>query len=386
MHVGDNMRGAVLWVTVAVLALGASSLDGTATSLTASKEADSPPSPEQRQAHFFTFDPTGMADEAASGQAVTIPLTPEKAVTVELSEFEMFLPGEKKVVHLGADGDILSEEPFYDRTFRGEDAFVQIGPTGLYGVIDFEGIRYSLQPLGKDGPLVLQEVSVVGAASLPPASPPRFLGEYGLWVKPYAEQSYVNLYSDWSSRINSAYAYAQTMWQGETIITLFLGSIVNSGQNFQSQASACNKDVGLVNFRNWFSFTTGMNSYGIFHAYDNAAPALGCGGINCAGYPSGCLSNSNNGANDRRGSHAVQGKDWSAFDSYNPAETYDLAVVTHHELTHNAGEPDHPGDGNWPCDYNLMANGVAIDCSKFWRTSGTQQRVKSYSYPRIHPP
>lgn len=215
------------------------------------------------------------------------------------------------------------------------------------------------------------------------------MSEYGLWVKPYAEQSYAGAFTDWATRSNSAYAYAQTMWQGETLITLSLGSITNSGQNWGSQ-NACGEDVGLLGFRDWLSFTSGFNSYGIFHAHDDAAPTLGCAGKNCGSYPSGCLSNSNTGANEIRGTHAVQGQDWCQLplcvDSYNPAETYDLAVITHSELAHNAGEPDHPSDSNGSCDYNLMAAGVAVDCNSFWRTSTSISRTKNFAWPRIHPP
>lgn len=306
---------------------------------------------------------------------------------------------------------MIREEPFIGRFFQGSVegeqgsiASLLIAPEGLYGGVHVDNTVYSLQPLptGAKGVVVQQSTwrdpSYVQAAPTP-LSEPSPLGEYGLWVKPYAEQSYVNLFSDWANRISAAYTYAAAytdMWKGETIIALALYSIENTGTNFASGTVPCNPNVGLYNFReNWVQshMFTGPNSYGLFHAYDDGVTVYGCGSRNCHGTPSGCLSNSNTGYNIKYAAHAVQGKDWCVYippnwciDSYNPAETYDLAVVTHHELTHNAGEPDHPGDGSWPCDYNLMENGVAIDCSKFWRTAGSIDRVKTYSYSRIHPP
>lgn len=148
-------------------------------------------------------------------------------------------------------------------------------------------------------------------------------------------------------------------------------------------------DSGLQNFRDqWLSVRmwVGPNAYSIFHAYDGQKSVAGCGGMNCTTAPSGCLSNSNTGTNEVRASHSIQGKDWSSTDSYNPNDSEHLGLAVGHELSHNAGEPDHPSDLEW-CSALEMSNVMASEafwCVDMYWVWQSEDRVEDYAWSRIH--
>jgi hypothetical protein len=354
-----------------------------------------------RLTYTYGLDLSGWTEDVARTGVVTVPIAQEKAVTLTLAPFNIFVPGGDRVITLGTNGQVVADEPMQGKLYRGKVAgadlsyaVLDVSPTGLYGAIIHEGKEYSIQPIGMAGDLFLEEVAwYLGPPVVPPKSPtgagPDTIS-YQLIYKAYGETSFINYVPNggWTDRIMTAYGYAATMWESETNTQVAMNTVVNAGRDFTSDASCGGSDNGLGQFRSWLSLSAGINAYGLFHAADGNINVVGCAGIRCDTQQIyGCLQNANTGTLDRRASHAVQGKDWYWTDIYNPNDIVHLSKILHQELTHNAGEPDHPTNGNWPCDYNIMDNDVQINCRQFWRVPGTTStvhKVKYYGQPRFY--
>lgn len=349
----------------------------------------------------------GAADLAASDGTMNIPAGLGREVTIDsLTEFELFLPGEKKVRWLGANGEVVREEPLDIRFFRGENpetgeiVTVTISQHGIYTSFEDGGRIVSVQPIAEpaDG-FVLESIEwdelpagtsrIAGdlgreLASLPIGVPSTSgMATYSIWLAPYAEPSYTTYASDYASRISSAFGWGQTMWQTETDILLRMYAVSVTPWNFYSITNGCAGyyDSGLQNFRDaWVASNlwTGPNAYALFHAIDQQK---GVGG--CAAGPN--LQNSNQGSagNTKWASLAVTGYDGFSTDSYDPDRTHHLGISANHELSHLGGA-GHDTDGNICGWYNLMRSGDWYSCIDDWRQGSTQTTIENYSWPRIH--
>lgn len=214
-----------------------------------------------------------------------------------------------------------------------------------------------------------------------PRAPDSLSAQSGHWlgIKPYAEPSYRTYALDYASRIPAAYGYVNAMFQTETDIDLSVYSIWAGPWNFNA-INNCGGvgDAGLENYRGaWVAshLFNGPNAYSLFHAIDGQASWAGCGA-------NSQLQNRHTLETNKDAVHAVYAKDWAQFpaDLYDPDVTSHLGLAVGHELTHNAGEWQHPSDGTCP-NTNLMGPGP-FQCRNAWRTATTQQRVETYSWPR----
>lgn len=350
----------------------------------------------------YSFRTAGVADRIVeTGEFELKEITPP--VRLALEEFEIFLPGERKVVDLDAEGKVLRETPYTGRLFRGQviggegTAFLLVANEGLYGVVDTPAAQYSLQPISSG---IEPEGWILQKISVSPRDPAGWGGHieakelpdggsdvtYDLHIKAWADSAYKNYASDYANRITSAYGYVANMWLSETNIYLGLYGITSLGSNF-GYSNTCEglSDSGLENFRNWVRFNADLdsgageiyaNSYALFTA--SANPGSGIGG--CGGWE---LSRNAPGGYAEQSSHTVQAKDWTPWDTYDPDETAHRGLAAGHELTHNAGSGGHPGDSNGLCNYNIMANGVPFQCKWAWRTAGTISAVNDYAPGRL---
>lgn len=203
------------------------------------------------------------------------------------------------------------------------------------------------------------------------------------FLKTFVDAAYTSYSGSWSNRVIAAYHAGVNMWWGETSIEVRLYAFTNAGVNFGRATCGSGWDGGYNVFSNWIvnngHVFQGPNAYILFEAATDMGPGI-----------AGCAKSSHLDCNyscgyghDLWATAAVSAKDWyngacCTFDSYDPDETHDLGIALHHEMTHLAGEPGHPGSGS-NCNYNIMKNGVAFWCSYFWRTSLTQAYVRTYS-------
>lgn len=351
---------------------------------------------------FQIPDRVNLLTMAEDGQLALA--TPVGTESFYLEEFASVLPGENVVRIYDQSGHLSSEAPYLGRTFRGyslpagEPAVFLFSPNGIFGIWDSGGRSLSLAPLEGlsdayelyvpgDFPHKIQDVR--GRMAAPDVV------NYELWVLPWADHSYVTYTSQWADRITLAYAYSDsiTMWESETNTRVKRYAISDSGRTFDSTNESCDPhDIGLNDFREtWLDTRSqiGPNVYGLFFASENTSGVNGCANVGCdvlAIY--GCLQNANPGQYTVTAwaSHAVQGKDWDPNnDAYDPDAPVHLAKVLHQEITHNAGEQNHPTDGS-SCNYNIMHSAVSIDCRGFWRVGGptsTVHKVKFYGEPRF---
>jgi hypothetical protein len=332
---------------------------------------------------------------------------------LELTEHEIFAPGEKRIEYWDEEGNVLYEEPIVARTFAGrvaatrEFAAITIAPEGIYGVIAYNTTSYSLQPLAWNGGVVTQEVIFDGSlpGTLPeaqvtlqaenptysPSATDTIL--YTLYIKPVSEPAFRNYASDWQNRIQNGYFYssASSMWEGESSIGLSLRAMVASASHFYASVtcgSSSSTDLGLIDFENWIRAYggSGINSYGLWHGVNDAGTGQGgCARLECDGTNTGCLQYTSATTGRRDAAHAIMAVDVTSTDGWDPNRSDYLGKVTSHELTHNAGEPTHPTDGNcwFGGSANLMDTAETYSCIGFWRTSTTKSRVSSYAPPRL---
>lgn len=353
----------------------------------------------------YILSTEGLADDIAASGRASILLYEDTRVELLLDEFSIFLPGQQKVIFMDENFQVIREEPIEARFFRGttssgEKAFLTVAPEGLHGVIEHKETQYSLQPLGfaLDGRAQQEVAWVERVDDLPsviddlfteqtiqPLEPREDDGivtiqaSHQLYVQPYAEPSYRSYASDYATRISSAYGYVNDMFASETDIDLYLYAVWAGPYNWGG-GNTCGvgdfQDAGLTNFREgWvrYNMFTGPNAYSNFHAADGQGGWYGCG-YNVQ------LSNRHTGENLEHASHAIYAADISAWDGYDPDWTAHRGIVVGHELTHNAGEWEHPQDGFCP-NVNIMGSGPP-DCRNRWRTATTQARVESYAWPR----
>lgn len=116
---------------------------------------------------------SGLADNVSRTGRLVLPGVTAPLNLVDLKEFELFLPGEKKVIIRDANGTIVSETPFEGRFFSGRidadtasRATLLIAPTGVYGIARSASAKWSLQPIDNathDNESILQEVKVTTA-------------------------------------------------------------------------------------------------------------------------------------------------------------------------------------------------------------------------------
>lgn len=234
-----------------------------------------------------------------------------------------------------------------------------------------------------------------GGENLPPPPPPGGgIGVPGtpsagnLNVKPYADYDFWTRYAftDWHNRIVSAYIQGRAMWHDETNINLVYSTPEAASFNFPQYDG---NDGGLGTFTGWVvaQKMTGFNSYALFQAYNEPDwNAIGYGGL---GYTHDddtfCHTLAYQTTPPENGycpSNMIVAKDWHTSDTYNPDDMWQLALSANHELTHNAGEWEHPMDDIY-CNNNLMQNMVAHWCKDMYRLSSTVGRVRSYSYSRM---
>jgi len=134
---------------------------------TAPSDSDSGNDRNETVSHY-ALDTTGLAEEAARTGALVVRGAPGEQLTLALSEWNLFMPGQKKVVVINEDST-TTETPYLGRTFQGTVAGVEdsrasmlIAPEGLYGSIEAGGKLWSFQRSmtqdPADAPLVTQEV------------------------------------------------------------------------------------------------------------------------------------------------------------------------------------------------------------------------------------
>ncbi|MCA1812634.1 MAG: hypothetical protein LC624_01630 [Halobacteriales archaeon] len=345
---------------------------------------------------WLELDLNAIASEVAQDGQVSLAL-PTGSAHLLVHEFDIFLPGERKYGALAADGSVLWEKPYTGRFFTGtvketgEPAFVALTDTGLYGGVYFHGLLFSIDPRPGPTPGVWRhEASWTPLIRLiPQPGPSPEIVHYEYWIMPRAEQSFVNYAADWQNRMSTAYAYfnAVNMWEGETQTRVKTYTIFSLNQDFASVNNCGGSDIGLQNFRlNWVQghLQNGPNAYNIWHAYDDGGNQIGCAYISCvANY--GCLQNANPGSYTQNewADVAVQARDWSQVDAYDPGNVVHRALILNQEITHNAGEPLHPTDGNACLDNNVMNNDVSINCRDFWRVASSISKVGFYGEPRF---
>jgi hypothetical protein len=404
---------------------GAASSDGSGESHTR------PPGQERKQtvAHY-RLDTADLANETASSGRLAARGTSGEPMVLKLEEFDLFLPGERKVVYRHEDGS-KTEVPYLGRTFKGSlagdpasQASILIAPEGLYGSVSSHDRLWSFQRSTEQDPTngpteVTQEV--IGYEAPPPdpsalldsplgASPteptPRSAsiglpfkviagggtggsagtsGGYTYAVAPYADPAYVSYASDWSNRIVAALGQGVNMWSSETQVSLATYAPTAAEYNFAAFGScqSGDNDGGLESFRQFVDTAAvkyrGPNAYGLFEAH--ADMGLGIGG--CARFShldSNYRHATGTYTHDYDAAFVINAKDWRDIDTWNPGSSHDLGVGTNHEMTHLAGETNHPTDGT-DCDFNLMNNEVYYWCKNEWRTYWTIDAVRSFAYP-----
>jgi hypothetical protein len=346
--------------------------------------------PFTRSEYNWTVNTNGLADQIVQTGHLTIDVGDWMAyVELALTETQLFELGHNHVITLDAGGSVISQVVYAGRTFSGNapdiagsSAGILVTPDGLYGVVESPHKSWSLQPREVSPGVYEQNMVVVtenqaggggGTQTIEIVlNPPECQSVHTIVMKAFADANYVAYAGNWADRITSALIHGQGMWKSETCIRTKYWDIVNAGVNF---AGGCG---GLDAFKGWLTHVDKVNAYPLFSGSDFGQGTAGC--VIQASHldttPCPCT-------HDELSIMGVAGKDWyCCVDSYDPDETKHLSIGLNHELTHLAGEGDHPDDSKGFCNWNLMSNGHTYDCTTHWRTAGTQTKVRTFTYPR----
>ncbi|MEA3201108.1 MAG: hypothetical protein QOE90_2536 [Thermoplasmata archaeon] len=361
-----------------------------------------------RVVYRYDLDPRPLLAGLGADVTLALPLDDLNHVEVSLHEHPIMRPGDDSIIYLDAQGHELRRERILARTYlgtvanSGERAEFTIAPEGLYGVLTYRGTQYAFHPESWTSARVVERVEHDAAAPtlsasfaasplpnpVPSASSAACARTHTLIVQPAAEPSFQSSTPDWANRMMNAYLYASDMWACETSVAINLANYWALGTNYASQAGSCGGlDLGLGNFMNFVQFMNerGVNAYGLWHGYDGAPDISGCAKVQCQSQTSGCLQGYTDVFAMKSAVHAIEAVDLYTSDVYDPSSPDQVGKGAAHELTHNAGEYGHPGNGD--ClffdTYNLMIASASPSCRGVWRTSGTISLVNGYGVPRM---
>ncbi len=344
------------------------------------------------QAHGTTqwgVDLEQLRSAVDAGKPIEVPLGDQGFVSLSLTEFSVIALGQKKIVHVDENGEILHEEPFNYWSYRGSvvgfpsaKALITMDDLGLYGHLRLASTTITFKPAAAeprapgelapievrwviDDPLDLPLLPVPSGVAISDG-PSVQVVETGD-VQPHADLAFRSTHSNFATRISNAFAAQADMWLDQTDINLNQWAIV-AAPNY-STSSSCTQH--LRDFRDGHG-TSGADADQLFTGKN----------VDCNGW---AFFPSVSGTMAATRQSLVESVDHSNWDTYDPDETTtDLALVSGQEIAHNWGERDHPQDqecGFWSCTYNIMAAGTDHDARDFWFTAGdptdTEERIRS---------
>lgn len=341
---------------------------------------------------------------------VPLPFLGNESKYVYLLEFNIFLPGQKIRPVLDENGSTLYYEPFPYNSFRGtligdpdSEVFIAMDDRGIYGHIFAFNTWTWFNPVdedrilkngedaetlvrwvkGSDEGIYIQDYIDESAIlnnntildpqqSKGSKSSPVKVGEgnYGggdtakncimeiARVQPVADKRFTSKHSNFATRIANGIAAQADMWREQTCIYLGEYAVYAPGWNY-STSSNCS--THLNSFKNLYSPSVpGTDASQLYTGLD-----MDCQGIGYKPTYSGNIA--------RNPYNLVEAVNHHWYDTYDPDSSFDLGLVSAHELGHNWGERDHPGDyylKDGYRHYNVMVNGISYNDRYFWFTSG----------------